>query len=485
MEYGITESGFVAKPYSVVLAEEREAWKAAFGYDIDTSADTPEGAYIGNQVMKFMQLWEKCEGLWAIGDSDMASGIHLDRLAAMVNVQRKAAVSTIVYTALWGDEGTPVLAGHLTKLNTGEQFVLQESIVIDRTKLLGFLFKISEVTEGAYSFNLDGTIISYDATEDDTEETIQAGLFDQIEAVLPGEYAGINSGADGMEIHSAAGIVPFALFCDDPKIEISQLGALGIYRASVPGPTFAAIGTLDRIVTNVTGLDRVINYATGITGRAKESDTELRIEKNNRQRQASGNENAIENEIKKVAGVQYCRVYSNRTMTPASGRPAKCFEAVVMGGVDQDIAESIFAKAPAGIQAYGNTVIEVTDTSGFPWSIGFSRPENRYIWIKIAYSKNPEESFPINGVELMKNNIDAWGANNQDVGVDFIFQKLTRPIYDVPGIGFADIKVAVTDDTIPPEEGDYSSTNITINERQIALVDKTRITVSELVEGQA
>jgi uncharacterized phage protein gp47/JayE len=485
MEYGITESGFIAKPYSVILAEEREAWKAAFGYDIDTSADTPEGAYIGNQVMKLVQLWEKYEGLWAIGDSDTASGIYLDRLAAMVNVQRKSAVPTTVYVALWGDEGTPVLAGHLTKLTTREQFALQESITINRAKLLGFLFKISEVDTETYSFNLSGTLISYTATEDDTEETIQAGLFDQIEAVLPGEYVGVNSGADGMEIHSAVGIVPFSLSCDDPKIEISQLGALGIYKAVVPGSTFAAIGALDRIVSNVSGLDHVINYATGITGRAKESDTELRIEKNNRQRQASGNENAIENEIKKVAGVRYCRVYSNRTMTVKNDRPPKSFEAVIMGGIDQDIAEAIFAKAPAGIQAYGNTIIEVIDAEGFPWSIGFSRPENQYIWIKISYSKNPEESFPINGVELMKDNIDTWGADNQDVGIDFIFQKLTRPIYDVPGIGFADIKVAVTDDTTPPADNAYTATNITINERQIALVDKTRITVSELVEGGA
>jgi uncharacterized phage protein gp47/JayE len=100
MEYGLAEQGFTAKPFSVILEEEREAWKAAFGCEIDTSADTPEGAYIGNQAMKLAQLWEKMEGLWAAGDSDSASGVYLDRLAAMVNVERKPAEATRVYTAL-------------------------------------------------------------------------------------------------------------------------------------------------------------------------------------------------------------------------------------------------------------------------------------------------------------------------------------------------------------------------------------------------
>jgi hypothetical protein len=284
-----------------------------------------------------------------------------------------------------------------------------------------------------------------------------------------------------MVVHASEGIVPFHLFCDDPKIAIISLGAFGMYNAVIPGPVFVSAGSLSEIVTNVSGLDSIVNYAAGITGRDAESDTELRIEKNKRQRQASGNEIAIENAVKEVAGVLYARVYSNRSMSAMDGRPPKSYETVVMGGIDHDIAQTIFEKVPAGVEAFGNTTIAATDSEGFEHAIGFSRPEPRYIWLKIAYQKNAEEEFPANGVELMKDNIDAWGAAHQDVGIDFIYQKLTRPVYDVPGIGFADIKAAVTDDLTPPAESAYASQNVSITERQIGLVDKTRIEIQELL----
>jgi uncharacterized phage protein gp47/JayE len=481
MEYGLTDKGFIAKPFEVLLEEERELFRQSFGADIDLSNDTPEGAYVANQAIKKTQLWEMLEGLWLAGDSDSASGVYLDRLVGLVNVQRDPAEATRVYTALWGDEGTMVHAGHLAKLSSGEQFTLLETVTMNREKLLGFSFKISSLAASIYTFKLNGEPISYTATWEDTEEDIQAGLFDQIESVFPGVYTAVNSGSDGMEIHSTVGIVPFVLFCDDLKIEILSLGAEGVYKAVIPGPIFAAIGALNKIVSNVNGLDYIINYATGITGKDVESDTELRIEKNNRQKQASGNEIAIENEIKKVPGVQYARVYSNRDIEPVNGRPPKSYEAIVVGGLDQEIAQTIFEKGPAGVQAFGNTVITAIDDMGFPWEIGFSRPENRFIWIKIAYSKNTEEAFPINGEEMIKDNIDDWGVRNHGVGVDFVYQKLNLPIYAVPGVGFADITVAVTDDLTPPGDEEYQAQNITINERQIALIDKTRISIKEIL----
>jgi uncharacterized phage protein gp47/JayE len=482
MEYGLTDKGFIAKLFEVLLEEERDLFRQSFGTDIDLSNDTLEGAYVANQAIKKAQLWEMAEGLWLAGDPDSASGVYLDRLVSLVNVERRPATATQVYTALWGEEETAIQKGHLARISTGERFSLNTTVIIGRDKLLGFSLKISKAQAGVYSFSLDGLLISVTAATGDNEEAIQQKILDQIEAIFPGVYVVENNGSDGMAIHSSIGIAPFYLFCDDQKIEIVSLGALGLYSAVTPGPTFVSAGQLNEIVSNVSGLDSVINYAAGITGRDAESDAELRIEKNRRQRQASGNEIAIENAVKEVAGVLYARVYSNRSNAEIDGRPPKSYETVAMGGIDQEIAQVIFEKGPAGVQAFGNTLIEVTDTEGFPHEIGLSRPEPKYIWLKIAYSKNPEESFPKNGIELLKDNIDNWGAANQGVGIDFIYQKLNRPVYDVPGIGFADIKGAVTDDLTPPAAGAYASQNVLINERQIALIDKTRIDIQELPE---
>jgi uncharacterized phage protein gp47/JayE len=481
MEYGLTAQGFIAKPFEVILEEERDLFRQSFGQDIDIANDTPEGAYVANQAIKKAQLWEMAEGVWMAGDADSASGVYLDRLVGLVNVERRAAAATQVYTALWGDEGTAIQKGHLSRMPTGERFALAADVSLNREKLLGFSFKAAEVQTGVYSFSLDGTVIAITAVEGDDEASIQQKLYDQIESIFPGVYAAVNNGSDGMVIHASEGIVPFYLFCDDPKIAIISLGAFGLYNAVIPGPVFVSAGNLNEIVTNVSGLDSIVNYAAGITGRDAESDTELRIEKNKRQRQASGNEVAIENAVKEIPGVLYARVYSNRSMDIINGRPPKSYETVAMGGIDHAIAQTIFEKGPAGVEAFGNTTIVVTDSEGFDHTIGFSRPEPRYIWLKIAYQKNAEEEFPENGVELIKDNIDEWGAANREVGIDLIYQKLNRPVYDVPGIGFTDIKAAVTDDLTPPDASAYASQNVTINDRQIGLIDKARIEVQELL----
>lgn len=186
----------------------------------------------------------------------------------------------------------------------------------------------------------------------------------------------------------------------------------------------------------------------------------------------------FENAISKLTGVTYARVYSNRNIIEASGRPPKSYEAVVVGGDAQTIAETIFANGPAGIQAYGNTVQTVKDSQGYDWDVGFSRPVNRNIWIKIILTLYDEEEFPAGGAAAIKSNIVSWGAENLGVAVDLIFQRLAIPVYEVPGIAHAEIKVAATlDPDTPPDTSEYASANIAVGEVEIAVLDESRISV--------
>ena len=416
--------------------------------------------------------------MWEAGDLDSAAGIYLDRLAAFVNVSRQKAVNTMVYTALWGAKGAVVPKGHLTRLASGERFRLAGAVAIGTDALLGFSFKVVEVLVGAaYSFQLDTAILSYTAVDGDTQESIQTALCSHIDDTrLHIE----DKGAAGVTIRSIEGIVPFALSFGDPKMELLSLGAFGVYEAETPGPLFAPAGALTKILANVPGLDGVVNYASGITGRAAESDAELRVNLESRQKQAGGNETAIENELRKLAGVGYAKVYSNRAIVEYQGRPPKSYEAIVIGGIDHEIARTIFAVGPAGIRAFGNTVMTILDDEGFPWEIGFSRPTNRYIWVKIGVSRTNEEPFPVSAAEQIKENIEAWGAKNQSVGADFIRQRINVPLFQAPGIAYADIRAAVTSDLTPPDESEYAENNIPIGEREIALIDRSRIEVREL-----
>jgi uncharacterized phage protein gp47/JayE len=431
-------------------------------------------------------------GVVNITQSDLSLG-HTVRIVCIARVrgqrrghlpvQREAAISTQVTECLWGDEGTVIYNKTIAKLSTtGDLFALRDKITIGRDNLLGFWIKVASVKVGAvYSFQLQGATIEYTASVEDDEQSIQQALSEAINAALPGLYTTENLNDDGLKIHVADGMTPFGIDMTDIKLEIVLLGAYGVFVAQNPGPIYAPIGTLTQTVSNVDGLDSLYNYATGITGRVVESDTELRLNVRNRQKQASGNEIAIQNEIEKITGVEYVKVYSNRSMEESEGRPPKSYEAVVVGGDEKIIAETIFKSGPAGVQAFGNTTITVLDSEGFPWDIGFSRPINQYIWVKIGIALNGEEQFPINGHDLIKDNIVTWVAKNMGVGVNFIYQRLNIPIYAVSGISNAHIRIARTTNLIPPSDPDYSATNISIGEVEIAVFDRGKITVEEVV----
>ncbi|GHV79115.1 hypothetical protein AGMMS49944_09060 [Spirochaetia bacterium] len=481
-EYGLTEKGFIVKPYTEIFKEEQLAFQGAFGMDIDLSDDSIEGVYIRNQAMKISQLWELLGGLYAIGDVDDAWGIYLDRLVNFVNVSRLPANATRVYECLWGDEGTLLYKGHVIRLPNGPLFKLNTNTTISRNSLLGFQIEVKTVTVGhTYSLTLSAKIVAYTAVSGDAEQQIQEGLAAAIEVLFPGSYQFLNQGKDGLRVNSKTGVQPFSVDISDTLLDFVMLGGYGIYVCTETGEVSVPSGALTKIVSGVNGLESAVNYATGITGRIVESDTELRLRLSARQKQATANEVAIENAILGVNGVQYCRVYSNRDIIEINGRPPKSYESVVIGGDEQDIAQTIFEKGPAGIQAFGSIVKVVADDGGFDWNIGFSRPTNKYIWVKISCSTNHEEQLSDNWTTEIKDNIVDWSKNNINVATDLIYQKLFRPVYDVKGIGFADIKVAVTDDLVHPGSGAYVSENIEIQEVEIALIDQSRIDITELV----
>jgi uncharacterized phage protein gp47/JayE len=482
MEYGLTDKGFIAKPFTVILQEEQAAFQASFGMDIDLSDESIEGVYIKNQSLKLSQLWELLGKLYTIGDVDDAFGIYLDRIVNFVNVQRMPAKATQVYECLWAEEGTVLQKGHLLRMSNGQTFKLTSTVPVGKDSLLGFQLVIGTVTAGhVYQFSLDTRIIAYTAQDGDEEEHINAGLAAALEMVFPGVYELDNQGKDGLYMHSKQGTIAFALASVDAMIDFPLLGAYARYECTKTGAIVVSIGSLNEIVNKINGLESAINYAPGITGRDMENDTEVRMNLAARQKQATANEIAIQNAILDINGVKYAKVYSNRDILEFEGRPPKSYEAVVVGGDDQEIAEVIFDKGPAGIQAYGTTHKIVKDDEGFDWDIAFSRPVEKYLWIKIVCSRNGEESLDPNWITQLQENITSWASSNLGVAVDFMYQKLFRPIYDVRGIGLADIKVAVTDNLTPPPASAYHAENIEIGEVEIGIIDRSRITVTETV----
>ena len=137
--------------------------------------------------------------------------------------------------------------------------------------------------------------------------------------------------------------------------------ALAIIRAVQTGPEYnTSAGTVQVIVnpSAVSGLRSVTNDADIAGGRTKETDAEFRQRYYESVDYAGGvNADAIQAALlNDVGGISSAFVYENDTdeHNDAYDLPPHSIEAVVYGGLDEDIARAIYARRSAGIQTVGN-----------------------------------------------------------------------------------------------------------------------------------
>lgn len=91
MPYGITTTGFSAKPLATILAEIEAAQRAVLGADLDTSAESVVGALNAPIVTKLRELWELAESTYNQRNPRGASYAALDIVCALTGVTRLPA----------------------------------------------------------------------------------------------------------------------------------------------------------------------------------------------------------------------------------------------------------------------------------------------------------------------------------------------------------------------------------------------------------
>lgn len=161
--------------------------------------------------------------------------------------------------------------------------------------------------------------------------------------------------------------------------------------AQEEGDLAAAIGEVNIIATPTRGWQSVTNLAAAAEGNPVESDAALR------RRQAISVSlpatnilDAIAAAVGNVAGMGRSQVYENDTdVADADGIPAHSIAVVTEGGDAQDIAEAIAGRKPPGIQTYGTTTREVTDSRGLPRDINFFQLTEVELTVDITIQARP------------------------------------------------------------------------------------------------
>ena len=242
------------------------------------------------------------------------------------------------------------------------------------------------------------------------------------------------------------------------------------------GPITMLAGTITEIDSPVTGWDTVNNTADATEGTNEESDTGLRAR---RQRSVARDAQAIIDGIRaaveNIDNVTQSVVLENDTdAVDGNGLPAHSFQVVVSGGTDIDVADIIWLKKPAGIQAFGDITEQVIDSQGISHDISFSRPTAVIIYVEVTITTFAE--YPANGDALIKQAIVDYAngdlVDNRSFGLadDVIYTRLYTPINNVPGHEIDDLQISITSPAVGvvnipisvTEIADFQIANITV-----------------------
>ena len=473
-EYGLTSQGFKTKRLPDIIQSMNSRIADQLGVQIQTSANSVFGQLVGVFAYEIADLWEQASQVYGAMYPHTAFGTSLNNASALAGITPISAEKTTVVCTCYGADGTSIPYGSqiASSSDSNITFSCTESAVIEKGAccFAGIYLPSAVVPATVYTVTINGTAYSHTAVLGDTASMVLTAIGSQVS--IAGINATVNN--DILEISSTDQRDVFAISIS-ADLDFDSIGSPVNFECDTVGAITPAIGDLTDIVTTFAGWDSVSNNVSANTGRESESDTALRQRWNGSLYTRSvGMTDSIASALMTLNGVTSAYVYENSTdTTDGDGRPPHSIEAVVNGGDADDIGLTIWQKKSAGIDTYGSQSVSINDSQGFPHTIYFNRPLETYVWLDIAVTEYPEESLPPNASALISEIALAYG-DSLTVGNDVILQRFASAIYqNVAGIGY----ITVTGATgIPP--GAYSSTNITIDARHVAVFDATRITVT-------
>lgn len=490
MSIWVTPEGFSHRTLQEIRLGLEQGFQVIFGTGVDLSPEGPNGQLISLMALAIANIDEGGEEIYASNDPAMATGTALDKICALSGISRIQAGAAVADVLLYVEKaslGTMVPSGRqVRRTRGGVLFSLQDSVTIQTSACRDIYLKHASLPAPGGTITLVSTLGTFTQTVLSTEILTYQALAVQINALFPGTASSYTTPTAGSGAQYATGPLIRILTTDsDTGFTLGSdwdallTGSNGSFTCDVVGAETAAPGEISEIVIPVSGWTRTYNQISAIPGRATESDAQLRIRRQASFRLGYATEESIRNRLlNDVTGIIDVTVTSNRSMEEdADGRPPKSFEVIVDGGADQDILDKIWESMPAGIYPHGNIEGEVIDSQGIPQTVRFTRPVDKYLWIRITYAVYDEEVFPVDGEAQIRSAILAWAPTEYLLGRDIIPQRIAVPIYTIPGIGEITIEVAIT--STSGGTPSYVDTVIEVGGRDRAIADAARIIVTE------
>ena len=244
--------------------------------------------------------------------------------------------------------------------------------------------------------------------------------------------------------------------------------------AEIAGRTLANSGTITEIATPSVGWTAVTNAADAVPGTEIETDAAFRVRREQRlQRAGSSPLEAIAAQVAEVDGVTQAIAWENATdYTDAFGRPPHSVEVMVLGGLAADIGRALWDAKAGGIRTYGTEAgVTFTDANGQSRTVYFSRPTSLSVYVTARVTTDPDTYAGDTAVE------DAILAAGEDylAGEDPRVSDFILAVRAVTGVTDVEIWLGTAAGL-----GSQARENLSVGERQRAVFDSARVTVTVL-----
>jgi uncharacterized phage protein gp47/JayE len=485
---GMTITGFQIKSLDEIRQGIADNVRINMGADIDVSPSSRIGQFIDIVSNEIFLAWQGLEAIYNSFYPDTASGTSLDNVAAITNTVRKAATSAQAQVFFGGAAGTPIPVGTLfEKTGTGRTFSnpTNEELISDQAMLL---LASGIATSGAITLRYDidhDTVINWN----DDPATIKANILTNVPTITDLEVLGqLNiTGAVHIRLithtlpdttpsvlnntlaNAAAALTATVKFSNEESALLlaTQFGAL-----TVPLRSIASV------VSNITGLDQVINLTEGAAGTDRETDAQLRERRVlELQKVGSATIGGIKEAVANVQDVTNVSIIENdSSITDADGRPPHSFEVFVTGGDDDVIAQTIYDSKPVGINVVSTVAPTsqrtgtITDVNGNSQTLTFSSPDPVPMQVTINITIDAL-LFPTDGVQQIKDAILAY-FDTLELGDDVLNHMLYSPVNTVPGIITLQILQTKVVDATP------STSNTVIDQTEVAQITDAQVLVN-------
>lgn len=207
------------------------------------------------------------------------------------------------------------------------------------------------------------------------------------------------------------------------------------------GPIALSNGQALTIETPVPGWDTADANEDAVLGEDLETDAELRLRRASLlQASATATIEAIRADVLAVDGVLQCYVFENvSNVTDSRNLPPKSFEVLVQlaaGTPTVDVAQAIFDTKPAGIETYGHSPTDVTETitdsMGQDHDINFTEAVEVDIYMRADVTYNAA-TYPTDGDQQIKDALKAL-IDALQVGDSVIYERMQAEVFAISGV---------------------------------------------------